>query len=269
VIRFLPAAAALALLAATPGLHPARAAKKVKARAAKQDQGWGIVKGQVNYGGAKLPPLVKIDVPGQFAKACGARGALFQENWVINKKNKGVRYVLVWLAPFKKNGKIPIHPKLLKSKAKEVVMDQPCCQFEPHVVGLWAGQNLLVKNSASIQHNVHWLGLGNNAGNVLIPKKKSHTIKDLTPQKLPMPVSCDIHKWMKGWVGIYDHPYFAVTDKDGKFEIKDAPAGQYRLFVWQESVGYIGGVKGRNGQVINIKKGGVTDLKKLKIKETE
>jgi hypothetical protein len=74
---------------------------------------------------------------------------------------------------------------------------------------------------------------------------------------------------MKAWVGIFDHPYFAVTDKNGKFEIKDAPAGKYRLFVWHEEVGYLGGVKGRNGQVITIKKDGTTDVKQLKLEKTD
>jgi hypothetical protein len=71
---------------------------------------------------------------------------------------------------------------------------------------------------------------------------------------------------MKAWVLVSDHPYVAVTNKDGKFEIKNAPAGDYRLVVWHEDIGYLGGAKGRDGQPITIKPDAVTDLGKLKIK---
>ncbi len=60
-------------------------------------------------------------------------------------------------------------------------------------------------------------------------------IKNLVPSSVPVRLSCDIHKWMTGVVRVYDHPYAAVTDKDGNFEIKNAPAGaEVRVLVWHE-----------------------------------
>jgi hypothetical protein len=139
--------------------------------------------------------------------------------------------------------------------------------FVPHVLGLREGQDLVAKNSAPVAHNIHWTGhpFKNPGGNVIVPAEKQHIIKDLKEQKLPVNIACDIHPWMKGYVGVFNHPYFAVTDADGKFEIKLAPAGKCRLMVWQEAIGYRNGEKGKDGEAITIK-GGTTDLGKLGIK---
>ena len=147
-------------------------------------------------------------------------------------------------------------------------MDQPCCMFEPHVLAMRQGQDLLVKNSAAVAHNIHWVGnpLKNPGGNVIVPPGGSYTIKNLKGDRLPLKMSCDIHPWMGAWLGVFDHPYFAVTDVNGNFEIKGAPAGNYNLIVWHEDVGYRGGKEGRTGTPLDIKAGGVTDLGKLEFK---
>ena len=91
---------------------------------------------------------------------------------------------------------------------------------------------------------------------------KEHAIKGLVAEKLPMRIECNLHSWMKGHVGIFSHPYFAVTDKDGNFEIKDAPAGNFRLMVWHDS-GY--GPAGRDGSPIAVKAGGTTEVPKIEM----
>jgi hypothetical protein len=70
---------------------------------------------------------------------------------------------------------------------------------------------------------------------------------------------------MEGRVAVFDHPYFAITDEHGKFEIKDAPAGKFRIVAYQEKIGWRGGAKGKKGQEITIKAGGVTDLGDLQM----
>jgi hypothetical protein len=104
--------------------------------------------------------------------------------------------------------------------------------------------------------------------NPLIPAGAQHTVnaKILEAKNRPYQVSCNIHPWMKAWVLVCDHPYFAVTDKDGTFQIKNAPAGTFRLMIWKDDHGWLGGVKGRNGMEVAIKAGGVTDVGQLKIK---
>ena len=77
----------------------------------------------------------------------------------------------------------------------------------------------------------------------------------------PIQYKCTIHGWMTGYVRIFDHPYYAVTDADGKFEIKNAPAGKYRIVYWHEN-GFQGGAQGRFGEEIEIK-GPATDVKPI------
>ena len=71
--------------------------------------------------------------------------------------------------------------------------------------------------------------------------------KPLKKENPPIQYKCTIHGWMTGYVRIFDHPYYAVTDEDGKFEIKNAPAGKYRIVYWHEN-GVRGGAKGRFGE---------------------
>ena len=91
-----------------------------------------------------------------------------------------------------------------------------------------------------------------------VPAGSEFEIKDLVAERLPMPIECNIHTWMRGSVGIFTHPYFAVTDETGAFTIKNAPAGKYRLVVYNGV--YSGGAAGRFGRQITIGSGGVTDL---------
>jgi hypothetical protein len=237
--------------------------------AADDKADWGTVKGQIVFQGDKLPEPAELKVT-KDEQHCLEKGKLHSENWVIHKENKGVANVLIWLVPDPASGQkqLPIHKDLQEIKDKEVIVDQPCCLFVPHVVGLRQGQELVAKNSSPIVHNIRWTGhpLKNPGGSVIIPKQNKHVIKDLKEQKLPLVIACDIHPWMKGYVGVFNHPYFAVTDPNGNFEIKLAPAGKCRLMVWQEAVGYRNGEKGKDGEEITIKGGATTDLGKLGIK---
>jgi hypothetical protein len=229
--------------------------------------GWGTIKGQVVWDGGAIPQrkvITKVN-ENQDKMHCLEKGQLLEEDWVVNPKNMGVQWTFVWLdlSPDDKAAKkkMPIHPNLAQIKVKNVEIDQPHCQFIRHAVALREGQNLVAKNSSPKNHNVKWTGgLKNPGGNVIIPAGKSHTIDNLVTDKYPVNLECNIHPWMKGVVRIYDHPYFAITDADGKFEIKDAPAGNYRLVIWHESMGYRGGQAGRDGTAITIKKDQPTDL---------
>lgn len=232
---------------------------------------WGTIKGQVVWA-AEIPARPPLNV-NKDEKHCLEKGPILGEEFVINKENKGVKWVLVWLAQDPSVGKkpLPIHPSLEKIAQPQVVLDQPCCAFIPHVMGMRVGQDLVVKNSAPVAHNVNYAGnpLTNPGGNQLLPPGGMITVQGLKAERLPLRISCNIHPWMSAKIGVFEHPYFAVTDADGKFEIKDAPAGNYRLIAWQEGVGWRGGAEGRSGEKITIKPGVVTDLGKLDLKPSE
>src|SRR5581483_7554242 len=89
---------------------------------------------------------------------CLAKGPLLSDEWVVDPKTKGVRWVFVWLVPEKGGSPLPVNPALKDIKNKDVVIDQPTCKFEPHALGMRQGQELIAKNSAAIAHNVHWTG---------------------------------------------------------------------------------------------------------------
>jgi hypothetical protein len=235
------------------------------ATAQNAGQQWGTVKGQVVYGGPKVPEPEKLAVT-RDQNHCLGKGPLFDEKWAVNKKNKGVRDVFLWLEDPAGNA-LPIHPTLKAIPQKQVVIDQPCCQFVPYAVALRQGQTLLVKNSAPVVHNIRYIGnpLVQPGASILLPPGGQRAI-DLKAQDAVIPLACDIHPWMKGWVRVFDHPYFAVTNDDGKFEIKLAPAGPYRLKVWHPGSGWLGGPKGKSGTAITIRANQVTDVGDLQIK---
>jgi len=236
--------------------------------AVSADNDWATLKGQVVFGGDTVPEAKLLEVT-KDQEHCLSKGKIASQEWVINPKNKGMQWVFVWLAPAEAGKEIPIHPNLKAIKQPNVMIDQPCCKFEPHCLGMREGQVLIAKNSAPITHNFQYLGnpTKNPGGNPAIAPKEQIEIKDLkADEKFPIRVSCTIHGWMNAYVRIFNHPYFAVTDENGHFEIKDAPAGDYRLKVWHEGSGWRGGAKGRDGEPITIKGGQVNDLGKLDIK---
>jgi len=235
------------------------------------DKSWGTIKGQIVWDGGAIPEP-KVLLVNKDQQHCLGKGPILSEDWVINKDNKGVRWTFAWLAPEPGGAAaLPIHPTLKDIPNKEVEMDQPRCAFVPHSLAMREGQVLVAKNSAPIAHNVHWVGnpLKNPGDNNIIPPGGTFKIEGLKADKYPLIFECNIHPWMKARVGVFDHPYFAVTDENGNFEIKLAPAGTYRLKVYHDAVGWRGGAEGRNGEKITIKGGEVTDVGKLGLKPSE
>jgi hypothetical protein len=251
---------------------------------ADDDKDWVTIKGQIVFAGKTIikPEKVKIDTD---EKHCSEKGEILEEKWVIDQQTKGVRWVYVWLAPDKadllQKKRLPVHPSLreIEMGKAAVYVDQPFCRFEPHAVAVREGQNLVLKNSSPVAHNVGWVGLQgfNPSGTTRIDPGKTHTIEGLKQQGGPIPLNSTSHTWMKGWVRVFDHPYFAVTDEKGNFEIKKAPAGKCRLIVWHEEASYhnyedfeINGMKAKlPGQSITLKGSMVNDLGKVELKPAE
>lgn len=221
---------------------------------ALQAQEWGSLKGRVVWAGSESPALEKVKVD-KDQDHCLSKGDINSEKFVINPKNKGVKWVFTWLVdPKDAKGKIPVHPSLAEPSAKEVVIDQPCCKFEPHVLGLREGQILVAKNSSPIPHNVNLVSVGKNPSkNEIVPPGRAVKVEGWVSATAPTLVKCDIHPWMIGYVRVFNHPYFAITDEDGNFEMKNAPVGEWNLVVWQEEAGWVTG--DRKGIPVKIASG--------------
>ncbi len=248
--------------------------EKGKALEAVAATGTGTLKGRVTLEGAE-PDLAaetkdlhsKMEANAQDGKFClsAPDAEKNQQKWVIGQ-NKGVGNVFVWLQP--PSGKYFKVDMSKKTWPAEVTIDQPHCAFIPHAAVLFpsaynadnpkeptpSGQKFVIKNSAPINHNTNWKGGDANPGdNKLIPSKSQIT-PELQPDADPVMLHCDIHKWMDGVIRVFDHPYAAVTDKDGNFEIKDVPAGaEVSIVVWHEVGNY--GKGGKDGEKMTLKAG--------------
>lgn len=217
---------------------------------------WGKLQGRIVWPNDNLPKPVVIP-----AGVGGCPANIPGEKWVVEPKNKGVRWVLVWIEPVAPGAKLPLNPAL--KMAPRVTMDQPGCTFEPHVLGMQEGQTLEAKNPAKFPHNFNYFGKPtiNPGDNLLVPAGGSLEIKGLKAQELPLTVRCNIHPWMNAMVGVFSHPYFAVTDADGRFVVDGAPAGAWRLKIWQEEIGFSPPGTGRKvGTPVTVKQGTPTDL---------
>jgi hypothetical protein len=228
---------------------------------AARAQGWGKeIKGTVIYDGApRQPEVLNVN---QDQAHCLSKGPILSADWIINKTNKGLKNVFVWLEPVKKDDKLPIHPARQAVKPQEVIIDQPCCMFLPNCLALRQGQVIVVKNPSPVIHNFRWGGGPKNpGGNVNIPSKSSYKVNNLVAEDLfPVFVNCDIHKWMTATIKVFDHPYFALTDENGAFAFPDPPAGAYRLKIWHRGGGYPGGAQGKGGLPITVTAGETTDI---------
>lgn len=117
------------------------------------------------------------------------------------------------------------------------VLDQKGCIYTPRVVGVMAGQTLEVINSDQTMHNVHALPRENQEFNHGQRLKGERLKKTFTVPEVMVRFKCDVHGWMAAYVGVTAHPFFAVTDADGNYEIKGLPPGDYTVEIWHEKLG--------------------------------
>lgn len=261
------AALMIVLTGCTPGSAPggpvvAAAAPTADTATPRADEPWGTIKGKAVWAGTDdeaKPVAANID---KDQAVCLKNGPIYKSDYVVNPKNKGVRWVVVWLVDandYKKE--LPIKPDLKEPKDKTVVLDQPCCQFVPHIVAMREGQDLEIKNSGTIPHNTKIDSPGDNPSiNPLLPPGSSQVVPGWKASVAPSTVGCSIHGWMTAYIKVFNNPYFAVTDEDGNFTIKDAPAGKYHIVAWQETIGFLSKTY-KKGDPIDIKPNAVTEVK--------
>lgn len=225
--------------------------------------GFGTITGRLVWGGESAPLLKPQFEKGKSAKdpnVCAVESAIPAEDLVVDPSSKGVKSGIAYL--MKPAGANPSAVKALVEKKPKVVVDQKNCQFAPHVVLLHKDQLLEVKSSDPIGHNVHLTSFNVNFNQMLAPGGAIE--KKIDAEKRPIRLTCDIHPWMSGWIGVFDHPFFAVTGDDGSFEITGVPAGEQKLVVWQETVGYATpGLAA--GMSVNVQAGKTSDVGAIKL----
>ncbi|MGH9629291.1 MAG: carboxypeptidase regulatory-like domain-containing protein [Bryobacteraceae bacterium] len=133
--------------------------------------------------------------------------------------------------------KTGLEGKKFEPSNKGVVLDQRGCMFVPRVIALRAGETLTVKNSDPVSHNIHPDPRNNREWN----QQQSPGAPDLQRRfgfpEVMIPVKCNVHSWMRSYIGVMDHPYFAVTGDTGAFEWTALPPGEYTIAAWHETLG--------------------------------
>ena len=187
----------------------------------------GTLKGHVKYDG-KAPKKKRLRMDADPVCGSSHSSPVLSENFKM-ASDGSMAEALVYLKNVSYNGSVPSQP---------AVLDQKGCVYMPHVFGMVAGQELLIKNSDATLHNIHSMPKVNKEFNFAMPKvvkEKKATFSKSEPD--PFYIKCDVHPWMKTWVLVSDHPYFAVTDEKGNFSIDGIPAGTYEVVCWQEKFG--------------------------------
>jgi plastocyanin len=188
----------------------------------------GTVQGRVRLtGAAPANDVIRMNADPMCVKA--SRGSHVADEAVLAATDSSLANVFVELV-----GNFPDTPV----PAEPVSIDQRGCVYSPRVVGLRAGQALQVRNSDDGLHNVHGTSTDRDGFNVSQPMSGMvNTFRPRDPGILRL--QCDVHTWMVAFVGVVNHPYFAVTAADGAFTLRDVPEGTYQLRAWHEKLGTI------------------------------
>lgn len=123
------------------------------------------------------------------------------------------------------------------ASSESAEINQVGCLYEPHVLGLQTGQTLVIRNSDAVLHNVNTRPEQNRGFNISQPQAGMTSERTFPTAEVMIPVQCDVHGWMQAYIGVVDHPYFAVTGEDGSFTIDNLPPGDYVIEAWHEQYG--------------------------------
>ncbi|GIX03494.1 MAG: hypothetical protein KatS3mg113_0500 [Planctomycetaceae bacterium] len=211
--------------------------------------GSGILKGRVVVVGnwQPLSPLYPKGGAPKDNEVCGVE-AIPDETVIVN--DGGLANVFVYLT------KAPAGADLTPPQ-EPVIFDQKYCVFLPHALIVRTGQVVKVLNDDGALHNTHTYPQRNPVFNQGV-KPNDRAGVDLVysrPENLPLMVGCDVHPWMKAYHLPLDHPFGAVTQSDGRFEIPNLPAGKHSFRVWHEKAGEI-----QRNLAVTIKPGETTEV---------
>jgi hypothetical protein len=184
----------------------------------------GSITGEVKFIGAS-PKLAPVQVT-KDQDYCGQ--ALPNETYLIGS-NASLKNVVVFIEASSISGSAP---------QKERILDNNACLFSPRILAMRKGDRLIVRNSDPKLHIAHsYLDL-RTVFTLSLPFRgtsldATHKIR----QSGILQVACDTHAWMRAYIHVFDHPFFAVTDQRGVFSITSVPAGTYTLKAWHEDAG--------------------------------
>jgi plastocyanin len=187
----------------------------------------GTIQGRIHYAGTPPKPIL-IDMsqdPG-----CVLGSPNYTEGYVVH--NGGFANVFVYL----KSG---LGQRVYAPPSPPVAIDQKGCRYIPHVVGVMAGQPLQFTNSDPTMHNINMMPTvgGNQRVDISQPPGHEQDKRTFSKPELMIPVRCNNHPWMQGFVNVASNPFYAVSDATGHYVIRGVPPGTYTLAADQENMG--------------------------------
>ena len=196
----------------------------------------GSVVGTIAFNGT-APERKAISMAADNACAAGNPNPLSEDTIVNDGKLENV-FIFV------KDGKITdgstsknVTAYTFSPPSPDVLLDQKGCQYRPHVLGIMTTQQLKVTNSDGTTHNVNVQPKSNQGFNQAQGQGAPAIVKAFPRAEVQVPVKCNQHPWMKSYLNVMRHPFFAVSGADGKFEIKGLPPGTYTIAAWHERFG--------------------------------
>ena len=185
------------------------------------------VTGVVKFEG-KTPAPKAISMAADPRCAKQHHAPVFSQDLVTDTKGD-VQYAVVFVAD-------GLGDRTFDQPAQPVVIDQKGCMYEPHVVAMQANQPLEVVNQDPTSHNIHPVPANNREWNKAEPPG-SKAEETFSRPEIAIPLRCNIHPWMHGYIAVFKNPYFAVTKPDGSFDLHGLPPGTYVIKAWQEKLG--------------------------------
>jgi len=230
---------------------------------------WGTLRGRLVIDGAppNLGPVATDEVLAKdaFCQKC----ELVNETIVVGKEG-GLQNAVVYLR-LRRGQTVAIHPDYQVDSSEPLELQNKNCRFEPRITLLRTGQKLRVTNADETAHNTKFDFIKNDPLNQVIAAGDAFTKAFAQAESLPLPVSCNIHPFMRGYVLIRTDPYMVVTGEEGTFELKNLPAGEHQFQFWHES-GYLKemafdkGTTDRRGRVrLKIEADKVIDLGEIRV----
>ncbi|MBC7929713.1 MAG: carboxypeptidase regulatory-like domain-containing protein [Rubrivivax sp.] len=189
----------------------------------------GSIAGTISFTGA--PPAPKVISMEQDPVCASSNPNAVAEDLVVSGDK--LQNVFVYIKDGKA-GDRNISSFKFDVPAQPVKLDQQGCRYVPHVTGIQTNQPFEVLNSDPTAHNVNVDAKLNDKFNQGQPPSGAPITKQFKRAETVIPVKCNQHPWMRAYVGVLSHPFFAVTDKDGHFEIKGVPPGTYTVVAWHE-----------------------------------
>ena len=214
-----------------PQAAPATQAQPPPATPAASGQtatGSASITGSVKFSGtAPAKERIKMDADPQCALQ--HPDAVYKETVALNA-NGTLKNVFVHITK-------GLEGRAFPAPTQAVKMEQRGCMYSPHVLGVQANQPFEIVNDDATLHNVNCKPVNNKPFNIAQPVKGMKSTKTFTTPEVMVKCICNVHPWMASFVGVVDHPYYAVTGEDGRFTLAGLPAGQYTIEAWQEALG--------------------------------